>query len=893
MKREHNIKPPRLATALLEWYCANASIEDLQGDLDELFYANLQRTSVFNARLKFWLQVLSLVTSYAIRKRKQKSAFHPYSHSPNHYAMLRSYLTIGFRNLLKNKSYSVVNISGLAVAVAVSLIIVLFIAQEFRYDAHHANADRIYRVHYEKKFGSNHAHMAAVPAVTGHSLQQDFPEVESSVRFINYGTYLVKTNGATENIKESYVLWTDSTFFRVFSVPLVAGNPAHALAQPYSVAISRRMAEKYFAGTTALGKTLVLDDRYTTTVTAVFENIPTTSHFHADILISLAGDWPAAREAKATTFANNNFNTYILLKHGTSAQALEAKLPAFVEKFAGPPAPDKVDRLTLMPLRHIHLHSNLRGELEPNGSITYVYLFALVAAFIVVVACINFMNLATAHAGRRAKEIGVRKVMGSLRSHLMRQFLLESFIITLAAFFVAVGLAHLLLPLFNTILQTELMLPFQTPFFYGALFAGALFVGVLAGAYPAFYLSGFSPVNVLKGKLSAGLSKGYLRSGLVVFQFVTSIVLIVAALTVNQQLDFIQNKNLGFEKDHVLLVKDVYVLRPNTIAFKNEVEKISAISHCTISAFVPVEGGSEFPRRDRTFWKEGSAPSGDNLVSLQQWSVDADYIATFNMQVLQGRGLSNDFASDSAAVVLNKAALRQLDLGANPIGKTILTFTGYNTPDFDHPKAFVVVGVIDDFHFSSLKETIAPLALFLGRSDGFLSVRFAGNPQPVIEALEKKWKQSAPGQPFQYVFLDEEFGKMYASEQRLGKMFGIFATLAIVIACFGLFALSAYTAKQRTKEIGIRKVMGASVRSIIVLLSAEFSKLLVVAFVIAIPLAWFGMEWWLQNFSYRVALGVSVFAVAASLVMCIACLTTWYHSYQAASSDPIKSIRTE
>ncbi|SHH52375.1 putative ABC transport system permease protein [Chryseolinea serpens] len=892
MKTKPSVKPPRLADRLFEWYCNNASIEDLHGDLEELFFRNLEKMSVRRAKWNYWRHVLSLIFSYALRRRKQRAAFHPYAGASAQTAMLLSYLKIGFRNLVRNKSYAVVNIGGLAISGAVGLMILLFIAHERSYDRYNSKADRIYRLNFEHRFGENHAHMATTPAMAASTLQQEFPEIESTTRFLDYGTYLVRAAEAKESIKEYHVLWTDSTVFKIFSLQVLEGNANKALADPYGVAISKRTAVKYFGNASALGKSLVLDNRIHAQVTAVFEDLPAVSHFHADMLISLAGDWPAAREARFSGFSNNNFNSYILLRPGADVHSLEAKLPAFVEKYNGPSKGGDFARLELMPLLDIHLHSQLRGELETNGDITYVYLFFAVAVFVLIIACINFMNLATAQSTQRAKEVGIRKVLGSQRGHLVRQFLLESFIITGAGFTVAIGLAQLLTALFSSILQKPLQLPLTEPWFYAALGVATGVVSLLAGAYPSFVLSGFKPVSVLKGRTSLR-SNGVLRSGLVVFQFVVSILLMVGAFTVNQQVAYIQNKKLGFEKDHVLLVKDAYALRPNSGVYKTEAAKIPAVRSTTVSGFIPVEGGSDFPRRDRSFWKEGTQPSSDNLVNIQQWSVDFDYITTLGLDVVDGRGFSEDFPSDSAAVVLNKTGADRFGLGSDPIGKRIATFGGGRVPDFDHPVFFTVIGVVDDFHFSSLKENIGPLALFLGKSDGFVSIRFDGDPKPVIDKLEATWKRMAPGQPFQYSFLDQEYGRMYAGEQRLAKLFGIFAAFAVIIACIGLFALTAYTSQQRTKEIGIRKVLGASVASIVFLLSGEFTKLIVIAFVVAAPLAWVGVRWWLENFTYKVDIGLMVYAAAGLLVLVIAWLTTWYHSFRAASADPVKSIRTE
>ena len=818
--------------------------------------------------------------------------------------MLKNYLTIATRNLRKQGFYSFINIAGLAVGVAACLVIVLYVVDELSYDSYNTKADRIYRVDNEIKIGSNNFQMAKSPAPAAQALQQDYPEIEATVRFCDYGTYLVRSESMTDNIKEQSVIWTDSTFFKIFSLKVLEGDGEKALREPASLAISKRTAEKYFPNESALGQSLILDNKYHGTVSAVYENIPSTSHFHFDILISMVGDWLVAREARGTLFSESNFNSYLLLKEGASAQRLEAKLPEFVKKYIASEeistdkqASGNGHKMSLMPLRNIHLHSNLDGELEPNGSIAYVYLFATIAVFILAIACINFMNLSTARSANRAKEVGVRKVLGSLRSHLVRQFLTESTLVTFLAFILSVGLAYLFLPFFNDLSLKQLHLPLTDPVFYLILLATCLLIGIMAGVYPSFFLSAFKPVNVLKGKVSLGMKSGFVRSGLVVFQFVVTIFLIVGAMTVQRQLNFIQNKKLGFEKDQVIVLKDAYSLRPNIQTFKDEASKLSAIENITISGFIPIDGGSEFSRRDRTYWKEGNQQMGESLVNLQTWRCDYDYIKTLKMNIKEGRGFSHDFPSDSSAVVLNESAVLQLGLGDDPVGKRISTFPELRpngTPYANQIITWTVIGVLENFHFTSMKKGISPLGLFIGQSDGFICLRYnAVNTQEVIQSLERIWKKIAPGQPFQFSFLNEEFGSMYAREQRLGKIFSVFATLAILIACLGLFALTAFTAEQRTKEIGIRKVLGASVSSIVVLLSAEFGKLILVAFLLAAPLAWFGVDWWLKSYTYKTEIGMIVYLLAGFIVLLIAWLTMSFQSFKAASSDPVKSLRSE
>lgn len=824
--------------------------------------------------------------------------------------MIRNYLTIAWRNLRKQRGYSFINIAGLAIGIAACLTIVLFIIDELGYDAYNLQAKRIYRLNHEIKFNGNHSRMTYSPAPFAHAMQQDYPEIEATVRFRNYGSYLIKTADGNENIKEKNIVWTDSTFFKIFSAKILAGDPATALKEPGSIAITKTMADKYFPNKDALGQQLIVDNKYNVRVTAVYEDLPKASHFHFNMLIPMVGDYPVAKEAQSVSFLNNNFQTYILLKDGTSASALQQKFTGFLEKYVTPQIKQALGsdfsmskfrsdgnlyEVTLMPLLDIHLHSDLNGEFEPNGSITYVYLFSTIAAFILAIACINFMNMSTARSANRAKEVGVRKVMGSLRPHLIRQFLTESILITSFAMILAVGIVALSLPFFNTLSSKDLHLPLRSPFFYLLLLAATFLIGLLAGSYPSFFLSAFRPINVLKGNVSLGMKSGYIRSALVVFQFVISLLLIIGAIAVNSQLAYIQNKKIGFNKDQVIILHDGYALRPNVQAFKNEVLKLNIAESVTVSGFYPIEGMDSW-RSSRSFWKDGNQPTPENLINLQSWWTDADYVKTLGMKIKLGRDFSTAFPSDSSGVILNETAVREFDLGEEPIGKKIATFRDLpdGRPDPSNFETSTVIGVVEDFHFSSMKVGILPLGIFLGDTDGSIAVRFsAGKTNLVIKSLAETWRRLAPGQPFQYSFLDDDFSKMYTSEQRLGQLFFVFASLAIAIACLGLFALTAFTAEQRTKEIGIRKVLGASVANVVLLLSKEFGKLIIVACVIAMPLAWYGVNWWLTGYTYKTKIGVMVYAVAGLVTFVIAWATMGFQSVKAASKDPVKSLRSE
>jgi putative ABC transport system permease protein len=817
--------------------------------------------------------------------------------------MLKNYLTIAIRNLRKNSFFSFINILGLSIGIAVCLIILLFVSHEVSYDKHFLHADRIYRIHSNIKFGGNHWNMTYAPAPMAAMLASDYPEVEAATRFRERGSYLVKRT--TENIKESKVIWTDKDFFKVFGIPVLAGDPANALAEPNSIAISERIAEKFFPNEEALGQTLILDNDMNAKITAVYQNIPVNSHFHFDILIAMEG----LEEAKSPIWLSNNFQTYMLLRAGSSAADLEKKFPNVIathmmpqitqmlgddftmEKFK---AAGNMLEYTLQPLTDIHLKSALQGEFEPNFDITYVYLFVAIALFILIIACINFMNLSTARSANRAKEVGIRKVMGSFRSHLIRQFLTESILLSLISFILASLLAYLLLPVFNQLSGKQLEIPFGNLPLYGLLLAGAIVTGILAGVYPSFFLSAFKPVSVLKGNMALGMKSGLIRSSLVVFQFTISIFLVIGTMAVYRQLNYIQTKKLGFNKDQVIIVDDVYALGENRVSFKDQIKQNPTILNATITGYLPVAGSW---RSDTPWWAEGKEPVQENLVSLQNWGIDYDYIKTLGMTIVDGRDFSREFPSDSSGVILNEAAARGFNFTGDVIGSKILTYgDGDNGgPDKTNLRSLTVVGVVENFHFESLRKNMSPVMMYMSkRPQGMISFRFQSeNAKEVVSMIEHKWKEMAPGQPFTYHFLDERFNTMYAAEARLAKVFGIFAGLAVLIACLGLFALTSFTAEQRTKEIGIRKVLGASVNSIVMLLSKEFGKLVLIAFVLATPFAWWTVNKWLEDYQYKVDMGWSIYFLSGGMAFLIALLTMSYQSIRAAISNPVNSLRSE
>jgi len=821
--------------------------------------------------------------------------------------MIKSYFIIGLRNNLKNKFYSLINIGGLAIGVASCLIISLFVINELSYDRSFPNANRIYRINTEIKFGTNHFILASTSAGVAPLMHKDYEEIEGWTRLDRRGPQFIQSPDGKDAFKETAIFWADSSFFKIFQIPILEGNPGNALTELNSIAISKSIANKYFPGENALGRSLSFQgSNNELKVTAVFEDVPRNAHFHPGILVSMPGNREAASESLV---GGGDFTTYLLLREDADPLSLQSKFRSFVDKYVAPQvgavvggdftmqqfrASGQLWEYTLTSLTDIHLRSDRTGDLEPNGSMAYVKLLSSIGLLILAIACVNFINLSTARSSKRAKEVGIRKVMGSIRSHLVNQFLVESLILTFASFILSLGLAWMFIPTFNDLSLQSLSIPFTNPVFYAIFIGAAVAIGIAAGVYPSFFLSGFKPVKVLKGNVSLGVQSGFIRSTLVVSQFVISIFLIIGTIAIQRQLSFIQEKNLGFNKDQVLVVRDVYQLGGKLKEYKNEILSTSFISNATISGFLPVSG--TWRGRD-TYWPEGSAHNIDELVSLSSWQVDDDYIKTLGMTVVTGREFNSLQTSDSSSILVNEAAVRALGFGKEPLGKKLIQIVGNNpdgTPDPNKTKEWTVIGVVQDFHFESMKDAIEPVAFFMMPSNGYMALRFeAQHAEEAINTAEQLWNKMAPASQFAYSFLDEDFAKMYSYENRLGRIFATFSVLAIIIACLGLFALTAFTAEQRTKEIGIRKVLGASIPSIVVLLSKELGKLVLIAFVIAVPIAWYSVTSWLTDYSYKTEIGVWIYIFAGVIIATIAIVTMSFQSIRSALANPVKSLRSE
>jgi putative ABC transport system permease protein len=809
--------------------------------------------------------------------------------------MIKNFIKTAFRSLMKNKGFTAINVLGLALGLATCLLIVFYVFDEISYDRFNTKADRIYRVNTDIKFGGIANSYAVAPAILASAMKSDFPEIEQTVRFRGRGGYQVRKG--SQNIQEYAMIYVDPSVFSVFTLPMIDGSPATALNEPHSVVITERTAKKYFDRTNVVGKVLTFNDTAQYKITGVIKDIPKQSHFNFDFFMSMS----TIGESRENSWFSNNFNTYIVLKPGADPEKLESKFDGFLKKEAGPQLMSILHltfakfeqsgdyfRLNLTPLKKIHLQSNRVAELDANGNLQYVLTFSIIAIFILLIACVNFMNLSTARSSNRAREVGVRKVLGSPRKYLIAQFLTESIMITLAATVIAVFAAWALLPLFNQMSGKELMVsPQILGWLIPVLFAMIIVIGCLAGSYPALFLSAFQPIEVLKGKLSAGFKGGFLRSFLVVFQFTISIFLIIGTLVIYNQLKYIQNKDMGYDREHILVVQNINSLgNTKAVTLRNEIKQLAGVKEVSLSEALPTWNYGN----STTFFKDKIIDQ-KRALNTQDWGVDEHYIPTLGIKMASGRNFSSEMATDSTGLVINEAAARLLGF-SNPINQML-----YKPMDnlAKVLKEYHIIGVMKDFNFRSLRENVTPMVFLMEPGGNAMTVRIkSANTSLLLSQIKNKWNELSPNQQFGYSFMNEDFDAMYRVEQRTGVIAVAFTSLAIIIACLGLFGLAAYAAEQRTKEIGIRKVLGANVSTLVGMLSMDFIKLVLIAILFASPLAWWAMNnWFLQGFAYRQNIQWWVVAVAAGAAVLIAFITISYQSIKAALLNPVKSLRSE
>jgi len=803
--------------------------------------------------------------------------------------MFRNYLKSAWRNIRKNKLFSAINILGLSIGIALCFIIMLYVQDELSYDRFNKNADDIVRVVFQANINGGKINEANVMPPVAQAMKNDFPEVQNATRLVQYGASKITYKDKT--FKEDQFAFVDPNFFRIFTLPLIEGDAKTALLEPHTVVITKATAEKYFGKEDPLGKTLGFNNNTESyKVTGVIDNVPSNSHFHFDVFGSMTG-W---NDSKSDSWMRSDFFTYLLLKPGTDYKKMELKFPGMVEKYMGSQIQKEMGislsqfrtkgnelGFALQPLTSIHLYSHTSGEIEAGGNASYVYIFGGIAIFMLIVACINFINLATAGASKRAKEVGVRKVAGSGRFQLIRQFLSESLLITMLALIIAFVLVQLALPSFNNISGKHLNLDAKPLLSFIAL---GLLVGLIAGIYPAFYLSSFKPIEVLKGKLTANNKSFGLRSSLVVFQFFISVSLMISTIVVYQQMKYIQNKKLGYDKEQVLTIPNSYALGKNEQVYKQELLKDPRVVNATVSWYKPAGPSNN---NNALAYAEGH---DNQIMKTVEYHVDEQYIPTLGMQMAAGRNFSAAFATDSLAMIINESAAKAFGWGTmNAIGKNVIrqnSERGTNVP-------FHIVGVVKDFNFRSLHEPITPLLMTLQPEGGLIFKIKTTDVAGLLSTMKRQWNEFNTGEPFTYAFMDDLYNKTYSAEQKTGTILNIFSILTIFVACLGLFGLATYTAEQRTKEIGIRKVLGASVTQVTQMLSKEFLKLVLIASLIAFPAAWWAMNKWLQSFAYRINMSWWVLAIAGFIALLIALLTVSFQAIKAAVANPVKSLRTE
>ena len=816
--------------------------------------------------------------------------------------MLKNYFKIALRNLLKRKGYTIINILGLAIGMAVCLLIILFIRNELSFDREQERGDRIYRMVVDRKYPGRSTSYSFIPQSYAAAVKLECPEVEEAVRVYFQGGGSFQLTYEDRKFEEKRAFFVDSNFFRVFSAKFLSGNPATALSKPNAIVLTETTAKKYF-GTTAnaLGKMLKPEGNNNPPleVTAVCADWPESSHFLFDALLTTAGR-PDFNEVNYVNFAAY---TYLLLNKNAAAKTVEAKFPKIIEKHAA----GNIERnfampfkqfqsagngynYYLQPLPKIHLISHLEGELRPNGSLQAIYIFSIVAVFILLLACINFINLATARSIERAKEVGIRKTFGSEKKSLIAQFLTESTLLSFMSMLLSAGIVFLLLPLFNDISGKELRLSdlftFQNLFL---LLLFSLITGLVAGIYPAFVLSSFKPIVVLKGKFKSSNYGLALRNGLVIFQFSISVILIICTIIVNSQMRYMTSEKLGFNKEHTIIIERTDLLNDKTKAFKNEVMKIPGIEN--------ISGASSLPGMNNYFGTSWQQRGSTEPMTGRGIITDDTHAATLGLQLKEGRFFSKDFSTDSLAIVLNERAVTELGL-KKPIGAQLVsTDELYNGRDGSQ-YLYTVVGVVKDFHYQSLHSPITPLVFT--NSSRFNDVSFttavkikADNFEAAVKALETKWKEFVKDRPFQYAFLDKTVAEQYVAEATTQRIFSFFSSLAIFIACMGLLGLAAYATQQRMREISIRKVLGASSGNIVLMLSRDFLKLVLIAAVIAFPVAWWSMQKWLEEFAYRVNIGWWAFIIAGLGAVIVALLTISFQAFKAAVTSPVKTLRAD
>jgi putative ABC transport system permease protein len=875
--------PPRWVVAIFRWFCNDHLSDAVLGDLLELYDRRRATTGKFKADLFFILNVVQFIQPFALRRRSGRSSL-------NTSDMLRNYFTIAWRNMSRHKMYTAITIGGFALGLATCMVIFLFIREEVSFDEHYKAQDRIFRLYHNFDEPGNTDKWTNMQTPLAGVLKQELPEIENIARLIPHGIAegaisLIRREDQVENIFEKRFAYVDPDMLRILEIPMIYGD-LDALDRPATVVISKNKAIQLFGDIDPVGKTLIINDDKSKvyTVSGVMEDFRKDSHFQFDFLFTLKDYefWPGEQ----TDWCCWNYSIYLKLREGVNVAEFEQKmLPirdnyiiTYFRKMGNRSADDyaRFHSFKLQPIADIYLQPEVNDS-SRHGDLKYTWMFGGIAVVILMLACINFINLSTAKSANRAKEVGLRKVVGSLRKSLVTQFLSESVMYSLLSFVIALGIVCLTLPTFNFIAGRELSVPWTAWWLFPLLITAALIIGIVAGVYPAFYLSSFRPISVLKGNLVKGSKGSGLRSAMVVFQFTASIVLMTGTFVIYRQMNYIMVHDVGFDREHVMVLEGTSGLGDRKEVFKNELLELSGVDRVSVSSYLPVDGGST----EGYAWFLEGRETIDKSVGAQKWRVDPDYISTMRMKLVEGRDFNPTMVSDSKAMIVNRTMVRALGL-KEPIGARVTNGTVYT-----------IIGVVEDFNFWSLREPIFPLGFVMQRGgDGATSIRINSDDlHTTIESVEGVWNRFFPNQPFRYSFLDQRFAAMYDDVLRTGRIFALFAGLAIVVACLGLLALSAFVSEQRKKEISIRRVMGASVNNIFRLLTGNFMKLVFISWLLGTPLAWYAMNQWLQEFSFREPISSDVLIASGVIVSAIALTTVAYQTLKAATANPVENLR--
>lgn len=876
----HNVTPPRWADRFLSWYCNPELLEEIQGDAYEIFFRTLKSG---NKRLADFLFVWNVFRFFRWSNIKREKR---YQQTP-HLMMFQNYYTVFKRSFIKQKGYSFLNVFGLAIGVACFLLITLYIKDEYSFDRMHSKADRIYRIHEIFEADGVGERSASQPFPLGEALENDYSgQVVESVRFFNFQapTLAVATTDNAKEFNEARLFFTDSTFFNVFDFPLLKGDPKTALANTHTIVLTESMGQKYFGKEDPIGKYLRFQGNTNLLVTGVLKDVPVNTHFQFDFLVSFETLKESYNGQLPDTWYWNPCWTYLLLKNPSDTRTLQAQFPAFVQKYFPEFIRNDVT-LELIPLTDIHLHSHMDYEIQPNSSITTVYVFASIAAFVLLIACINFINLSTARAAKRAKEVGMRKTLGGERTQLVTQFLFESILLSLLSVVVALAIVLLMLPLFNSFAEKEIEWTNLFQPFYLLLLTGLpLGLGVISGIYPAFVLSSFKPITALKSNMNQERGATF-RKVLVVLQFSLSIILLIGTGVAIDQLNMLQNSDTGFTKENVIMIpvsrspiaKSFETLRTELLRNKNIIE---------VTALEEILGSKH---QVGNYLMEGLEESKP----FPRMNVRHHFLKTFDIPLVAGRDYSEDIITDDTlALLVNESLVKQMGWKSNEeaVGKR-----------FAQRPNRKIVGVVKDFNFTSRHQPIRPLVMDLNLNPRafelfikYMAVRIAKDDVAgTIAFMQKQWKEQMPGWPFEYFFLENNLENLYKAENKMSKITLIFSGLSILVACLGLFGLSTFTAEQRKKEMSIRKVMGSSDSEIFLLFSKRFVTLIIIANVVAFPAAYFMMKQWLATFAYQVEIDFTLFILSALAAAAIAFLTICYQGIRAAHSNPAEVLKTE